>query len=318
MSEEKMILGTYMMLKDCLEDDDDFEKMRNLIKQMANIDAEKAFDMWYPLLRKYENIVTKKHVNETYYFVNENLDVLEKALGASRLDEMVLRDKYLYDLLIKRFCYSLNHYNYTQKMLMRVLDAGNFDLADRIFADAYTNGNNSKSWFEIIDGFISDIKPRRSRPSPNKKVLSLISKWAAKVEGQKDKAKVMSAMLATGLEFDYDVLQQPEVKKGKTKGQVQRTQYDSSRFRELLSKYPGAIKDRQKLKALLSDYYPENKLYTNIILMVLDEGLLEEIRWMSNSDFLKKQRLVARLVNNYGISEDLADVAIEAWYKGLN
>ena len=51
--------------------------------------------------------------------------------------------------------------------------------------------------------------------------------------------------------------------------------------------------------------------------MVFDEGLIPEIKKMKVSDFLKKQRLVIRLVNNYGISEDAATLAIDVWIKGL-
>lgn len=53
MDNEKMILNTYMVLKDCLEDDD-FDKLHYLLEQMTKYDAKKAFDMWYPLLRQYE------------------------------------------------------------------------------------------------------------------------------------------------------------------------------------------------------------------------------------------------------------------------
>ena len=99
MNKEDMILSTYMLLKDCLEEDDDFEKMHDLIEQMSVLDADKAFDMWYPLLSKYENFITERHVNETYNFVNQNLDTLGEALGYSKFDEMILQDNYLYDLL---------------------------------------------------------------------------------------------------------------------------------------------------------------------------------------------------------------------------
>lgn len=305
-----------MLLKDCLEDEDDFKKMHDLIEQMAGIDAEQAFDMWYPLLNKYENYVTKSHVNETYYFVSNNLDTLGEALGYTKLDSLILHDNYLYDLLIKRYCCAINHYNYTQKMLERIMMSNQIDLADKIFADAYSNGNNSRSWFDIIDGFMYDIKYNKF--VPNKKSIGLLSKWAAKVSGKKDKAKIMSAILATGLDFDFDALAPtPEIDvKQKTKTNL--TEDDFSQFCELIAKYPEAIKDRLRLKALLSDYYPEKKIYSNIILMVFDAGMIPEIKKMSDSDFLKKQRLVARLVNNYGISEDLACAAIDAWIKGMN
>lgn len=316
MNKEDMILSTYMLLKDCLEEDDDFEKMHDLIEQMSVLDADKAFDMWYPLLSKYENFITERHVNETYNFVNQNLDTLGEALGYSKFDEMILQDNYLYDLLIKKYCYSINHYNYTQKMLIRIMAADRIDLEDKIFADAYSNGNNAESWFEIIDGFIGDIKYNDFIPSI--KAISLLSKWAGKVEGKKDKAKIMSIMLATGLDFDFTELQQSEYKHKEKKVKKQFAVDDPTYFCEIVNKYPEVKTDRQKLKALLSDFYPNNKLFTNIVLMVFDEGMIPDIGNLKETDLLKRQRLIARLVNNYGISEELADLAIETWIKGLN
>ena len=142
MSNKNDILQVYLALKDCLEDDDDFEKMYNLIQAMASIDAKKAFDMWYPLLSQYENYVTECQSNATYYLTNQNLDVLGEALGYGVFDKMILSDSYLYDLLFKKFCYAGNHYNYTQNMLIRAMSTANFVLADKMFADIYSNGNN--------------------------------------------------------------------------------------------------------------------------------------------------------------------------------
>ena len=260
MNKEEIILSTYMLLKDNLEEDDDFEKMHDLIEQMSCLDAEKAFDMWYTLLSKYENHVTERHVNETFYFMDQNLDTLGKALGYAKFDEAILQDKYLYDLLIKKYCCAINHYNYTQKMLIRFMTADRMDLADKIFTDAYANGNNSASWFEIMDGFMHDIKYDDFIPSKN--AITLLSKWIGKVEGKKDKAKIMSAMLATGMDFDFSELQQLDDKSMKKKSGKQIVEDDSMSFCEMLSKYPEVENDRQKLKALLSDLYPDNKLYT--------------------------------------------------------
>ena len=158
MSNEKILLSTYMILKDCVEDEDDFEKLNNLIEQMAKYDAKKAFDMWYPLLKQYEQYVTEVHVNETYYFVNLNLDVLGKALGYKKFDSIILQDHYLYELLFKKYCYAAMSSNYTQQMLVRIIKNDNNALADSIFADVYCNSNRTESWFEIMNGLFSDIE----------------------------------------------------------------------------------------------------------------------------------------------------------------
>lgn len=314
MNREEMILSTYMLLKDNL-DKNDFGEMHALIEQMSEIDGEKAFDMWYPLLNKYENFVVENHRSTTDYFVIRTLDTLGKSLGYAKFDDMILNDNYLYDLLIKRYCFSISHGDYTYKMLLRHIGEDRIDLADKIFADAYKNGNKVDSWFEIMDGFMFDIN--MDYFIPNKKAIALLSKWAGKIEGKKDKAKIMSSMLATGLDFDFSKLQLVVDSSIEEENKKSLVNDDDFLFCEVISKYPEVESDRRKLKALLLDFYPNNKLYINIILMVFDEGIIPEIKKMKDSDFLKKQRLIARLTNNYGISEVLATSAIEIWIKGL-
>ena len=314
MDNEKMILSTYMVLKDCLENDDDFDKLHYLLEQMTKYDAEKAFDMWYSLLKQYEQYVTEKHVNETYSFVDLNLDLLGETLGHSKFDSLILQDRYLYELLFKRYCYAAMHYNYTQKLIIRIMMEDNNVLADNIFTDVYNNGNRTESWFEIMDGFLFDIKYEHFIPS--KHSIALISKWSSKIEDKKERAKIMSSMLATGLNFDVDLLQQEENVKTEEITSVNMSGLYLP-LADLTSKYPQAISDRQVLRGLLSDFYPKDKLCINILLMVYDEGLVAEICSSNNIDYFMKQRMSSRLANNYGIDIKLADSAVEAWISAL-
>lgn len=313
MNNEKKILSTYMVLKDCLEDDDDFRKLRNLIEQMAKYDAEKAFDMWYPLLKEYEHFVSERHVNETYNFVNCNLDILGETLGHKKFDSLILQDRYLYELLFKKFCYA-GGYNYTKEMLIRIMMDGNNALADSIFADIYCNGNRTDSWFEIMDGFLSDVVHNNFIPSEES--IALLSKWSSKVEDKKERAKIMSSMLATGLDFEMDLLQQEENIKTEVITSVDMSDMYLP-LKDLTSKYPNAISDRQVLRGLLADFYSDNKLYVNILLMAYDEGLVNEIHSADDVEYFMMQRMSSRLVNNYGISEKLAESVIEAWTGAL-
>lgn len=252
MDKEKKILSTYMVLKDCLEDDDDFEKLHKLLEQMAKYDAKKAFDMWYPLLKKYEYFVTEKHVNETYNFVSCNLELLGEALGHKKFDKIILQDRYLYELLFKRYCYAAEHYDYTQELIVRIMMRDNNVLADNIFADVYNNGNRTESWFEIMDGFLQEVVYDDFIPSEES--IALLSKWSSKVEDKKERAKIMSSMLATGLNFDVDLLQQEENIKTEVIASVDMSDLYLP-LKNLTSKYPQAISDRQVLRGLLSDFY---------------------------------------------------------------
>lgn len=191
---------------------------------------------------------------------------------------------------------------------------GNNVLADSIFADIYSNGNRTNSWFEIMDRFLSDIVYDDFIPS--EQTITLLSKWSSKVEDKKERAKIMSSMLATGLNFDIDLLQREE----NIKSEVISSADMSDSYLpliNLISMYPQAISDRQILRRLLSDFYPDNKLYVNTLLMAYDEGLVNEIHSADNVEYFMKQRMSSRLVNNYGISEKLADSVIEAWISAL-
>lgn len=141
--------------------------MHALIEQMSEIDGERVFDMWYPLLSKYENFVVENHRGATYDFVECTLNTLGKSLGYAKFDDMILQDNYLYDLLIKKYCFAISHDNYTYKMLLRFIGEDKIDLADKIFADAYKNGNKVDSWFEIMDGFMFDINMDYFIPNKN-------------------------------------------------------------------------------------------------------------------------------------------------------
>ncbi len=309
-----MILSSYNVLKDCLEDDDDFDKLHYLLEQMTKYDAEKAFDMWYSLLKQYEQYVTERHVNETYNFVNCNLDLFGEVLGHNKFDSLILQDRYLYELLFKRYCYAAAHYNYTQKLVIRIMMEGNNELADNIFTDVYNNGNRTESWFEIMDGFWNDVV--YDDFIPNEQSIALLIKWSSKIADKKERAKIMSSMLATGLNFDVDLLQQEENVKAEVITSVDTSDLHLPLI-DLTNKYPQAINDRQVLRGLLSDFYPKDKLYVNILLMAYDEGLVSEICASNVIDYFMKKRMSSRLVNNYGITEKLADSAIEAWIGAI-
>ena len=316
MGNKEDILQIYLALKDSLEDDDDFEKMHNLIKSMASIDPQKAFDMWYPLLSRYESYVTECQPNATYYLTKENMDAIGAAFGERKFDQIILADNYLYDLLFKRFCYVGNHYNYTQTMMFRAMASHNLGLAEQMFADVFSNGNNDESWFEIMDGFFFDIKVGDYIPNDDTK--KLLVKWATKIKDKKNRAKIMSSILATQQNFDLSAFSNSQVDDvAKVKNKDYSTDIVDI-LTKLLTEHAEALDNRKVLKSMLADYFPNKKLYVNTLMMAYDEGFVEEIRNTGTIDFLAEHRMQMVLVNNFGIDENLSVSVIKAWNASLN
>lgn len=312
--DEKYIVNAYNCLKDNLEDEDDFDKMYHLFEKLAEDDPMKAFDMWYFLLDKYESYITKCCVNETYYFINQNLDLFGKRLGYRKFDEMILSDNYLYNLLFKQYCYAGSHYNYIQKMIERAMEAKKYDLSERMLSDVFSNPNKEESWFEIMDGFMHDITYEDF--APNDEALEMLSKWSAKIAGKKERAKIMSSMMATGLGFDLSVFDNEE-SKPQYKNYKQGNSLASETLKKLLTDNPSALFERKVLKGLLSDYYPQNKLYVNTLLMAYDEGIVNELSSSQEVDDFRKMRMQTMLINNYGISQEMAESVVSTWEKAL-
>ncbi len=83
-----------------------------------------------------------------------------------------------------------------------------------------------------------------------------------------------------------------------------------------LNQYRETWDDSKRLRALLCDCIPENKALRNTLITLYDEGIIESF---SKCDDIRKQkyRYMKILTNSYAISENVAVIAIEAWYRVL-
>jgi len=321
MAKEDVILQTYNLLKDYLEDDDDFEKMHKLIEQMAGIDAQKAYDMWYPLLNRYESFVTECQPNASGYLTIDNLDVLSNAFGNKELDKRILGDKYLKELLFCKYCYAGFGIDYTKTLIERKMIDGDMSTAEELLEMIFQNKHRTDSWFETIDGFINDIS--WGNYEPNLAIMNMIAKYASKVSNKKEKAKIMSSLMATGKDFDYSLFEnitsssQEQLHSSLSKEKVDMSS-TAVALKKLIESYPNAIDNRQQFKAFLSDYLPEDKLHCNVILMAFDEGLHTEIKNSSAINDFQFHRMIASLVNNYGMTDELAKEAVQSWAFSFN
>ncbi|PXV91158.1 hypothetical protein C8E03_104166 [Lachnotalea glycerini] len=89
------------------------------------------------------------------------------------------------------------------------------------------------------------------------------------------------------------------------------------KLQEIIEKYPEALSNRQKLRALLLDYFPDKKRESNILLMVFDEDIIVEMRKITSIDNILMMRYIKKLVINYGIYEEVAKEGILNWARAF-
>ena len=87
---------------------------------------------------------------------------------------------------------------------------------------------------------------------------------------------------------------------------------------EIVSKYNLALNNRGLLKTLLADYYMGDKRIQNLLLMVYDEGIVNEVKGLleiRQGDLSKYEK---RLELNYGVDRKIAKDALAIWLFALN
>ncbi len=85
----------------------------------------------------------------------------------------------------------------------------------------------------------------------------------------------------------------------------------------IIKDYPDALSDRRKLQALFLDFFPEDRLKRNLLMMVYDDGIVEEMAGMERLDSIAMHRFVKSVSQDYGISRENAADAVLSWAKAL-
>lgn len=68
---------------------------------------------------------------------------------------------------------------------------------------------------------------------------------------------------------------------------------------------------------MLKDYFPGDKIAQNTLLMVVDEGILEDMQGKNCINKFQMLGYIKGIVNDYGVSEQVAKTAIMNWAKAL-
>lgn len=83
----------------------------------------------------------------------------------------------------------------------------------------------------------------------------------------------------------------------------------------IIKKYPQCLNNKKMLKSLLLDFIHDKGLI-NTLLFAFDEGIVLEIK-NGTIDEITKHRFVKKLENDYGMSQDKANTAIDEWVIAL-
>ena len=81
---------------------------------------------------------------------------------------------------------------------------------------------------------------------------------------------------------------------------------DRKDFEALLNNYPDCVSDGKKLKAFLTDLYPDvPKAIVNTLTIMADDGIISEIQMSTASSLLVSARLQKKLEDDYGLSQKI-------------
>lgn len=83
----------------------------------------------------------------------------------------------------------------------------------------------------------------------------------------------------------------------------------------VFKQYPDCISNRTKLRGILSDFFPTEKVKVNLILNAYDEGIIDGIKRSNNLGLIQFNRWKKIVIDNYGISEDNAKWVIDYWFS---
>lgn len=77
-------------------------------------------------------------------------------------------------------------------------------------------------------------------------------------------------------------------------------------IQSVIKKHPDILNNRQKLRSILCDYFPTDKLTVNMFLMAYDEGMLAKIENIVAIDEFMFRTFINTLSANYGVTEETA------------
>ena len=88
-------------------------------------------------------------------------------------------------------------------------------------------------------------------------------------------------------------------------------------LKSVLDTFPECLSDSKKLKSILLDLYPEEKLYGKLLAQILDAGIVDEIKNKDKLDSFEFAILYNRFVSTYAVDQKYVKECIEIWLRAL-
>lgn len=92
---------------------------------------------------------------------------------------------------------------------------------------------------------------------------------------------------------------------------------DSKVLAKIIQDYPEALSERKKLQALFCDFFPQDRLKRNTLLMVFDDGIVNEMKELTQIDKIALHRFVKSVEQGYGIKTKSAERAVTTWAQAM-
>lgn len=89
-------------------------------------------------------------------------------------------------------------------------------------------------------------------------------------------------------------------------------------LKEVITKYPGCLSNGRKLKGVLADLYPQEKLYAGILADMLSDGIVAEIKSYKELDSLTFKTLCERVENNRGLAHKHVEGCLNIWANAFD
>lgn len=86
---------------------------------------------------------------------------------------------------------------------------------------------------------------------------------------------------------------------------------------KIIRDYPDALSERKKLQALFSDFFPQDRLKRNTLLMVFDDGIVNELKGLKQIDQVTLHRFMKSIEQGYGIRTGNAETAVMTWARAM-
>lgn len=86
---------------------------------------------------------------------------------------------------------------------------------------------------------------------------------------------------------------------------------------KIIQDYPDALSERKRLQALFSDFFPQDRLKRNTLLMVFDDGIVNEMKALTQIDKVALHRFIKSVEQGYGIRTRNAENAVITWAQAM-